>query len=66
MIAYGTQKKASVVASLSSATAKDIMKAPVGNVGSALTGRLTGLTTMQNSGQPGAEAPTIESEERLR
>lgn len=35
------------------------MKAPVGNVGSALTGRLTGLTTMQNSGQPGAEAPTI-------
>ena len=59
VIAYGTQKKASVVASLSSATAKDIMKAPVGNVGSALTGRLTGLTTMQNSGQPGAEAPTI-------
>ena len=37
VIAYGTQKKASVVASLSSATAKDIMKAPVGNVGSALT-----------------------------
>ena len=59
VVGYGTQKKASVVASLSSATAKDIMKAPVGNVGSALTGRLTGLTTMQNSGQPGAEAPTI-------
>lgn len=59
VVGYGQQRKISIVGAVSTTTSKDIVKAPVGSLGSALTGRLTGLTTMQNSGQPGAESPTL-------
>jgi TonB-linked SusC/RagA family outer membrane protein len=59
IVGYGTQKRESVVGSISTTSADEIMKAPVGNVSSALVGRLSGLTSMQSSGQPGGDAPVL-------
>ncbi|MCD8174140.1 MAG: TonB-dependent receptor [Alistipes sp.] len=59
VVGYGQQRKISIVGAVSTTSSKEIVKAPVGSLGSALTGRLTGLTTIQNSGQPGAESPTL-------
>ena len=59
VVGYGVQKKASVTGSISTVGATDLVKAPVGSLGTAMTGRLTGMTTVQRSGQPGNEFPTI-------
>ncbi len=59
VVGYGQQTKASVVGAISTASAEDLVKAPVGSVTTAMVGRLTGLTTVQNSGQPGGESPQL-------
>ena len=38
---------------------KDILKSPVPNIAQALTGKVPGLSTIQYSGQPGADDPAI-------
>lgn len=55
VVAYGTQSKVSVTGSVSSIKTDEIKKAPAPNMISALTGRLSGLTTIQSSGMPGEE-----------
>jgi len=55
VVGYGTQKKESVVASISSIKATGIIQTPASNIGIALAGRLPGLTVLQRSGTPGAE-----------
>lgn len=59
VVAYGAQKKASVTASISSISAKEIVQSPVSNISNALAGRLPGLISMQSSGKPGADASTL-------
>jgi len=59
VVGYGQQKRATVVGSISTADSEDLVKAPVGSVTTAMVGRLTGLTTMQRSGQPGGDSPTL-------
>ena len=56
VIGYGTQLKEYLIGSVSQVTAKDIMKAPVTNVQTMLTGRLAGMTNIQTSGTPGDDA----------
>lgn len=55
VVAYGTQKKVSVTGSISSVNQKELKQSPSSNFVGAMTGRLPGLTTIQSSGQPGAE-----------
>jgi TonB-linked SusC/RagA family outer membrane protein len=56
VVAYGTQKKESVVAALSTISAAGLRQTPASNIGIALAGRLPGLTVLQRSGVPGGEA----------
>ena len=58
-IGYGTQKKVTMTGSVTTVGSKELMKAPVANLATALTGRTPGLTTYQKSGQPGADGVTL-------
>lgn len=59
IIAYGKQSKMSVTAAISSIDTKELLKSPSGSVANALSGAVTGLSSIQPSGQPGAENPSI-------
>ncbi len=55
VVAYGQQRKESVVAAVSSMPATGLKQTPASNLGIALAGRLPGLTVLQRSGVPGGE-----------
>lgn len=55
-VAYGQQKKESVVAAISTINATGLRQTPTSNIGVALAGRLPGLTVLQRSGVPGGES----------
>lgn len=59
VVGYGTQKKITVSGAISSVTAKELKQSPVANLSNALAGRLPGLFSIQNSGEPGADASRI-------
>lgn len=53
VVAYGVQKKESVVGSIAQVGGNEIVQSGVANVSNAITGKLSGVTTLQTSGQPG-------------
>lgn len=55
VVAYGRQKKASVVGAISTTSVKPL-KAPVRSLSSVLAGNLAGIIGMQRSGEPGGNA----------
>lgn len=55
VVAFGKQTKASVSASIVSISTEEIIQSPVSNISNALSGRLAGLTTIQQGGQPGLD-----------
>jgi len=55
VVAYGAQKRESVVAAVTSIDASALRQTPASNLGIALAGRLPGLTVLQRSGVPGGE-----------
>lgn len=57
-IGYGTMLKRSVTTAMSSIEAETIKEMPVGTVGEALYGQLSGLYIVQSNGQPGS-SPTM-------
>lgn len=57
VVAYGKQSKMSVTGAISSINTKDLLKSPSGSVANALAGAITGVSSVQTSGQPGAEDP---------
>lgn len=59
VVGYGVQKKASVVGAISTVGNKDLVKASSPTLSSALTGRLPGLVTIQNSAIPGLDETKI-------
>ena len=59
VVAYGTQKKVSVTGSISSVNTAQLKESPTADFVGALAGKLPGLTTIQNSGQPGEESYSI-------
>ncbi|WP_052496528.1 SusC/RagA family TonB-linked outer membrane protein [Pedobacter lusitanus] len=59
VVGMGTQKKASVIGSISSISTKELRQSPVANISNALAGRLPGLIAVQNSGAPGADASKL-------
>lgn len=59
VIAYGSQKKVTVTGALSSIGNDELLKSPVASMANALTGKVTGLASVQSSGQPGADDATL-------
>jgi TonB-linked SusC/RagA family outer membrane protein len=55
VVGYGTQKRESVIAAISSISAVALKQTPAANLGVALAGRMPGLTVMQRSSTPGDE-----------
>jgi TonB-linked SusC/RagA family outer membrane protein len=58
VVGYGTQKKVNVTGAIASVRSKDLENVPNGRIEQALQGRVSGVTILQNSGQPGS-ASTI-------
>lgn len=56
VVAYGVQKKESLVGSQSTVSAKTLEKRPISNVTTALSGLTPGVQTTLNTGQPGSSA----------
>ena len=54
VVAFGTQKKESVIGAISSVSTKEL-KAPTSNLTTSLGGRIAGLISYQRSGEPGAD-----------
>ena len=59
IVAYGSQKKVTVTGAISSVKGAELTKTPTGSVSNMLSGQLTGLTTVQYSGEPGSDAANI-------
>lgn len=59
VIAYGQQKKVTVTGSVSNINSAELMKSPTVSLGNAISGKLPGVSTVQYSGAPGADDPTI-------
>ena len=59
IVGYGQQKKVTLTGSVSSVSTKELVQSPVSNISNALAGRLTGIMTVQNSGEPASDAATI-------
>lgn len=56
VVGYGSQKKSNVTGAISSVKASDLENVPNGRIEQALQGRVSGVTIMQNSGQPGSSS----------
>ena len=59
VVAYGVQKKVSVTGAISSMRGDDLLKTPAGSINNILSGQVTGISTVQYSGEPGADAADI-------
>lgn len=59
VVGYGKQRKVTLTGSVSTVGSKDLMKAPMQNMSNMLSGKVSGMTTLQQSGQPGADAAAI-------
>jgi TonB-linked SusC/RagA family outer membrane protein len=59
VVGYGTQKKASLVGSVSEVKSEEIVSAPMANISQAIVGKLPGLIARQSSGQPGSDGADL-------
>ena len=59
VIGYGSQKKVALTGSVSSVESEDLAKSAGTNLANALAGNISGFSSIQMSGQPGADDPTI-------
>ena len=58
-VGYGVQKKVNLSGAVSTVKGTDLALIPVASTSNALTGRISGLITTQQSGQPGADAASL-------
>ena len=59
VVAFATQKKATVTGAISSISTKELIQSPVANISNSLVGRMAGLFAVQGSGEPGNDASTL-------
>ena len=59
VVAYGVQKKVSVTGAISSMKGDELLKTPAGSISNILSGQVTGVSSVQYSGEPGADAADI-------
>lgn len=60
VVGYGTQKKTSLTAAVSTINTTEIAKKPVVNLTNSLVGRASGLIITQGSGEPGYDGSNIQ------
>ena len=59
VVGYGVQRKESVIGAISQVGTESLTRSGTDNVSNALAGKLSGVTTMQNAGEPGANFSEI-------
>ena len=59
VVAYGTQTKATITGALTTIDSKALVKAPVADVTNVLAGQMPGVSTVQETGQPGEDYAKI-------
>lgn len=59
VVAYATQKKATVTGAVAAVQGDKLIRSPAVNLTNSLAGRLPGLVVIQQSGEPGNDAATI-------
>ena len=59
VVGYGTQKKSSLTGAVSAVKGDELLKAPATNVSSLLGGRLPGISSVQESGEPGVDQASL-------
>ena len=59
VVGYGVQRKESVVGAISQVDNKSLVNSGTANITNALTGKLSGVTSIQSSGQPGENDATL-------
>lgn len=59
VVGYGTQKKVTVTGSVSTIAGNELAKSPIPNLSASLSGRVSGITTLQSSGEPGNDGVSI-------
>ena len=59
VVGYGVQKKISVTGAVSQIRGEELLKAPTTNVTNLLAGRISGVSALQQSGQPGSDGASI-------
>lgn len=59
VVGYGVQKKQSVVGAVAQVNNEAMVKSGYSNVTSSLSGKMSGVTVLQQSGEPGANAANI-------
>ena len=59
VVGYGTQKRESVTGAVSQISGDELLEGPVGNITNMLGGRIPGVISLQQSGQPGADASSL-------
>lgn len=59
VVAYGVQKKETLTGAISSVKTDQLLQSPNASIANSLAGKITGLSSVQSSGQPGAEDPKI-------
>jgi TonB-linked SusC/RagA family outer membrane protein len=59
VVAYGVQKKVTITGAVSSVGEDELVRSPATTVANLLAGKVTGVSTVQTSGQPGADDPEI-------
>lgn len=59
VVAYGKQKKISVSGAISSINSEQLSRSPSVNIANTIAGQITGVSTVQSSGRPGADNPDI-------
>ncbi|MCL6102276.1 MAG: SusC/RagA family TonB-linked outer membrane protein [Bacteroidetes bacterium] len=59
VVGYGVQKKESVVGAITQVNSAALVKSGISNVTNAISGKLSGVLTIQQAGEPGANASQI-------
>lgn len=59
VVGYGTAKKSSLTSAVSAIKGEELLKSPATNVTQLLAGKLTGLSSVQESGEPGLDQASI-------
>ena len=59
VVGYGTQKKSSMTAAVSAMKGDELLKAPSTNVSQLLAGKLPGISSVQESGEPGLDQASL-------
>lgn len=59
VVAYGAQKKATLTGAIASVKAADLTQTAMSSVTQALAGQMTGISSVQYSGEPGADGANL-------